>query len=62
MSELTEARIRAAKAKEKPYKLKDGRGLYLCWSIHLEHVYGVSGFASLDARAWSASARTPTCY
>lgn len=29
MSELNEARIRAAKPKEKPYKLRDGRGLYL---------------------------------
>ena len=29
MSGLSEARIRAAKPKEKPYKLRDGRGLYL---------------------------------
>ena len=29
MSQLTEARIRAAKPKDKPYKLRDGRGLYL---------------------------------
>jgi integrase len=29
MPELTETRIRAAKPKEKPYKLRDGRGLYL---------------------------------
>jgi integrase len=29
MSELNEARIRAARPKDKPYKLRDGRGLYL---------------------------------
>ncbi|MDB6045476.1 MAG: integrase, partial [Gammaproteobacteria bacterium] len=29
MSELNEARIRAAKPKERLYKLRDGRGLYL---------------------------------
>jgi integrase len=29
MSELNESRIRAAKPKEKPYKLRDGRGLHL---------------------------------
>lgn len=29
MAHLTEARIRAAKPKEKPYKLSDGRGLHL---------------------------------
>lgn len=29
MSLLTEPRIRAAKPKQKPYKLRDGRGLYL---------------------------------
>ncbi len=29
MDRLTEARIRHAKSKEKPYKLRDGRGLYL---------------------------------
>jgi hypothetical protein len=29
MSELNEMRIRAAKPKEKPYKLRDGRGLHL---------------------------------
>lgn len=29
MSLLTEARIRAAKPKDKPYKLRDGRGLHL---------------------------------
>ena len=29
MTQLTEARIRAAKPKGKPYKLRDSRGLYL---------------------------------
>lgn len=29
MSELNESRVRAAKPKEKPYKLRDGRGLHL---------------------------------
>ena len=29
MSELNEARIRATRPKDKPYKLRDGRGLYL---------------------------------
>lgn len=29
MSDLNEARIRAARPKDKPYKLRDGRGLYL---------------------------------
>jgi hypothetical protein len=30
MSELNEARIRAAKLKERPYKLRDRRALHLC--------------------------------
>jgi hypothetical protein len=34
MTQLTEARIRAAKPKGKPYKLRDDRGLYLRSSLH----------------------------
>jgi integrase len=56
MSELNEARIRAAKPKEKPYKLRDGRGLHLLvtprgtrlWRLRFRHV-GRESMVSLGA-------------
>ena len=56
MSELNEARIRAAKPKEKPYKLRDGRGLYLLvtptgarlWRLRYRHS-GRENMVSLGA-------------
>jgi integrase len=56
MSELNEARIRAAKPKEKPYKLRDGRGLHLLitpsggrlWRFRYRHA-GRESMVSLGA-------------
>jgi len=59
MTQLTEARIRAAKPKGKPYKRRDSRGLYLLvtppggrlWRLRYRHAGA--------ARAWLASALIP---
>ena len=56
MSQLTEARIRVAKPKEKPYKLRDGRGLHLLitaagarlWRLRFRHT-GRESMISLGA-------------
>lgn len=56
MSQLTETRIRAAKPKDKPYKLRDGRGLYLLitpagacfWRLRFRHT-GRESMISLGA-------------
>jgi hypothetical protein len=56
MSELNEARIRAAKPKERPYKLRDGRGLHLLitpsggrlWRFRYRHA-GRESMVSLGA-------------
>jgi Arm DNA-binding domain len=56
MSELNEAGIRAAKPKEKPYKLRDGRGLHLLitpnggrlWRFRYRHA-GRESMVSLGA-------------
>lgn len=53
MSELNEARIRAAKPKKRPYKLRDGRGLHS--SPRAAGGSGASGIGTRGARAWSAS-------
>jgi hypothetical protein len=43
---LTEARIRAAKPAEKPYKLFDERGLFMLVTTALADVYGAFDTAS----------------